>query len=60
MTHKTIVVSILLLIGCGAQALAKDGFEKVSCNADIAKALLRGWCVAGIPAPDAPLSSRRG
>jgi len=39
-THETIAVSILLLIGCGAQALAKDGFEKVSCNADIAKALI--------------------
>jgi hypothetical protein len=39
-THKTIAASILLLIGCGAQALAKDGFEKVSCNADIARALI--------------------
>ena len=37
---KTIAVSILLLIGCSAQALAKDAFEKVSCNADIAKALI--------------------
>ena len=40
MMPKTIAVSILLLIGCGAQALAKDGFERVSCNADIAKALI--------------------
>jgi hypothetical protein len=40
MTHKTIAVSILLLICCGGQALAKDGFERVSCNADIAKALI--------------------
>src|SRR5271168_5148964 len=40
MMPKTIAVSILLLIGWGTQALAKDGFEKVSCNADIAKALI--------------------
>jgi hypothetical protein len=40
MTHKTIAVSILLLIGCVVQALAKDGFERVSCNADITKALI--------------------
>jgi hypothetical protein len=39
-THKTIAVSILLFIGCAAQALAKGGFEKVSCNGDIAKALI--------------------
>jgi hypothetical protein len=40
-THKTIAVSILLLIGCGVtQASAEDGFERVSCNADIAKALI--------------------
>jgi hypothetical protein len=40
-THKTIAVSLLLLIGCGvAQAPAKDGFERVRCNADIAKALI--------------------
>jgi hypothetical protein len=37
---KTIAVSIFLLIGCSAQGLAKDAFEKVSCNADIAKALI--------------------
>jgi hypothetical protein len=44
--YKTIAVSILLLIGCGvAQASAKDGFERVSCNADIAKALI-GQCAA--------------
>ena len=40
-THKTIAVSILLLIGCGvALASATDGFDRVSCNADIAKALI--------------------
>ena len=40
MPHKSIAVSVLLLMVCGAQALAKDGFEKVSCNADIPKALI--------------------
>jgi hypothetical protein len=40
-TYRTIAISILLLIGCCvAQASAKDGFERVSCNADIAKALI--------------------